>query len=488
MIGDQVRERRLLLARERPEHPQVPARRAHRDGDRPRARRPQRVERRRVARDLDQHPLPAADDRPDRQVDRLQRAVGDDDLLGAGRQPATPCSARRSPRAAAAARAGHSHGGPATAAARRPPARAMSSRAGGAGSAAILISSPAPANSVSVAARWPRGQRHPAAGALAAFDVALLAQAVVGEGDRGTAAADRAGQRALGRKPALERDPAVEDQRAHGRRQPLVSRASLAPVSEQLGEPVGGGEARRHQTTTSKLARWSPYHSVQDLPGGTPTSRPSTDPALRRPGAIRGQRRDAAAGRARRGPMGRLPPGAVAAFRSRRGHLGPDRRRVRDAAVDPAAPASGLRDDLERPRGRAGDRPDARGVRARARPGVPDRADGRWRGPQRPRHRRIHRRGARPRAARRPDDRPGRARTFDSGRPHGHRDHRARHRLAARRHRRRRDRRLRARDRPARALLRAAPGDPPGRSARGPASVAHVGDAGTPDEEPALSS
>ena len=40
-------------------------------------------------------------------------------------------------------------------------------------------------------------------------------------------------------------------------------------------------------------------------------------------------------------------------------------------------------------------------------------------------------------------------------------------RLAARRHRRRRDRRLRARDRPARALLRAAPGDPPGRSERG---------------------
>jgi hypothetical protein len=87
-VDDQVREPRRGLAQRRLHGVEVPAVGGHRDRHGDRVRGPDRLDRVRVGRLLDQHPVAGPGQQPQRQRERVVRAVGDQHLVRRGRQTA----------------------------------------------------------------------------------------------------------------------------------------------------------------------------------------------------------------------------------------------------------------------------------------------------------------------------------------------------------------------------------------------------------------
>ncbi len=178
-------------------------------------------------------------------------------------------------------------------------------------------------------------------------------------------------------------------------------------------------------------------------------------PVVRGARAVRDQRLHAAAGRARRGPVGRPAPGPVPAHRNPRRDLGDHRGRAGAAAVDPAAAAARPRHAVQRDPDRGGHRRGPGPGPATALAAGAGRGDGIRGGPERRGDRSVHRRGPRARAARRADDRLRGPRPLAARGAHRDRGHGAAGGLAARRHGRRGHRGLRGLYRTAGPHLRA---------------------------------
>ena len=121
-----------------------------------------------------------------------------------------------------------------------------SSSTAGAGSAAIRMSRPAPLDDRVFRSRaMPAGQRHPASGALPALDVALLAQPVVGAGDRGAADPQRAASvRSAGSRLSTATRPSrISDRSAAASRSRPAPRRCHGPSSStrRWGEVIAHG-------------------------------------------------------------------------------------------------------------------------------------------------------------------------------------------------------------------------------------------------------
>ncbi|CAM5746556.1 hypothetical protein SAFG77S_03693 [Streptomyces afghaniensis] len=181
-----------------------------------------------------------------------------------------------------------------------------------------------------------------------------------------------------------------------------------------------------HQSTTTRGA-----HHVHAA-----AARPTTDAALRRSRALRGEFGAPRPVRSRAGAVERAAPGARRADRSVDRCRADHRGRRGAARVDPAAPAAGSGHDLQRAGHRHGDGRDPGPGARRARLGAPREPAGGGDRPERRGDRPVHRGALRPGPARRPDDgaSPAHGRLDPPG-AHGHRVHGRGDRLRTGRHR-----------------------------------------------------
>ncbi len=247
-VGDQVGQPRGHLAQRRGDGVEVPAVGVDGRAGHPRTAVPDRERRVGVAGGVDQHPVARPGEGLRHHRDRRQRAVGDQDLPGVGRQAAL-VEGRRDRRL----ELGHPGREVAmTAQVRRQLGRGRGVRLGDArrsgGRRAVEVDR--------VVVALPRAQglvagpgppaRHPGEGAgpVPGRGVAGVAQGGVGAGDGGAGDAERVGELALARQPDVVADPAVADQVGERGGQAGVRRAAVE-VTDQGGHPTGT-DGRHH--------------------------------------------------------------------------------------------------------------------------------------------------------------------------------------------------------------------------------------------------